>query len=55
MLSVHFAFAALRNDAFDVACVPGYAFFSSRLLMIVSWFATGASDCSVGDSSVMTP
>jgi hypothetical protein len=36
VLSVHFAFAALKNDAFDVACVPGYAFFSSMLLMTVS-------------------
>jgi hypothetical protein len=50
VLSVHFALAALRNDAFEVACGPGYAFFSSRLLITVSWSATGASDWSVGSA-----
>jgi hypothetical protein len=36
VLSVHFALAALRNAAFDVACVPGYAFLSSMFEMTVS-------------------
>ena len=51
MLSVRFAFAALKNDAFDVACVPGYAFRSSKLLMIATFFFIAASGSSVGDSS----
>jgi hypothetical protein len=45
------AFAALRNAAFEVACVPGYAFRSSRLEITAMFFFTGASELSVGGSS----
>ena len=55
MLSVHFALAALRNEAFDVACVPGYAFRSSRLLTTVSWSCTGASGPRLGESCASSP
>ena len=47
MLSVHLALAALRKAALEVACVPGYAFFSSRLVMAVTWSLTAASGSSV--------
>ena len=55
MLSVHFAFAALRNAAFEVAWVPGYAFRSSRLLTTVNWSRTGASGPRLGESCASFP
>ena len=51
MLSVRFAFAALRNEEFEVACVPGYALRSSRFEITAIFSFTGASGLSDGDNS----
>jgi hypothetical protein len=51
VLSVRFALAALKNEEFDVACVPGYALRSSRFAMIATLSFTGASGLSEGESS----
>ena len=55
MLSVHFAFAALRKDAFEVAWVPGYAFFSSRFVTTLIRSLRAASGLRLGDNSPRAP
>jgi hypothetical protein len=57
VLSVRLAVAALKNAAFEVACVPGYAFRSSIFEITAIFFFTGSSGLSEGDnpSSVSPP
>ena len=51
MLSVCLAFAQLRKEAFEVACVPGYAFLISRFETTLTCCFTGASELRMGDNS----